>query len=147
MSELLKFDITLSSTTWDKQPQYSILINDKVVVSSELLLPSPKAISFQHLVPDGEASLSIRLENKTKHDTIIVDGKIHDDMLLNIEDIAIDDIDLGQLLWDGEYILDEPQQYNGKVITQLNHCVNLGWNGTYRLNFAVPYYIWLLEKL
>ena len=68
-------------------------------------------------------------------------------MLLNIDGITIDDISLGQLLWNAEYILDKPQQYNSKEITELANCVNLGWNGTYVFKFTSPFYIWLLEKL
>ena len=68
-------------------------------------------------------------------------------MLLNIKDIEIDSISLGQLVWSGEYLIDEPQEYNGTTITKLDHCVNLGWNGTYVLNFSSPLYIWLLESL
>ena len=72
---------------------------------------------------------------------------IINDMLLNIKDIEIDSISLGQLVWSGEYLIDEPQEYNGTTITKLDHCVNLGWNGTYVLNFSSPLYIWLLESL
>ena len=72
---------------------------------------------------------------------------IINDMLLNIKDIEIDSISLGQLVWSGEYLIDEPQEYNGTTITKLDHCVNLGWNGTYVLNFSSPFYIWLLESL
>jgi hypothetical protein len=42
---------------------------------------------------------------------------------------------------------DQQQQYQGKEIDHLDNCVNLGWNGTYTLKFASPFYIWLLEKL
>ena len=72
---------------------------------------------------------------------------IINDMLLNIKDIEIDSISLGQLVWSGEYLIDEPQEYNGTTITKLDHCVNLGWNGTYVLNFSSPLDIWLLESL
>ena len=69
------------------------------------------------------------------------------DMILNIDDVIIDDISLGNLLWSAEYILDEKQIYQGQEIDRLDGCVNLGWNGTYVLKFSSPFYIWLLEKL
>ena len=69
------------------------------------------------------------------------------DTLLNIDDIVIDDISLGNLLWSAEYVLDHPQEYKGQIIDHLDGCVNLGWNGTYILKFSSPFYIWLLEKL
>jgi hypothetical protein len=68
-------------------------------------------------------------------------------MLLNIDDIVIDDISLGHLLWSADYLLDHPQEYQGQTITKLDNCVNLGWNGTYVINFTSPFYVWLLEKL
>ena len=78
---------------------------------------------------------------------VIENGEVIKDMLLNIDDITIDDISLGNLLWTAEYKLDKPQQYNNQTIDHLDSCVNLGWNGTYILNFTSPFYIWLLEKL
>ena len=78
---------------------------------------------------------------------VVQNGEIVKDMLLNIDNITIDDISLGHLIWDAEYLLDRPQIYQGKEIDHLDRCVNLGWNGTYVLKFTSPFYIWLLEKL
>ena len=87
------------------------------------------------------------LENKADADTVIENGEVVRDMLLNIDDITIDDISLGNLLWSAEYILDKKRIYKGQEIDHLDGCVNLGWNGTYVLKFTSPFYIWLLEKL
>ena len=78
---------------------------------------------------------------------MLTDSGVMKDMLLNIDDITIDDLSLGNLLWSAEYKLDERQMYNGKEIDHMDRCVNLGWNGSYTLNFSSPFYIWLLEKL
>ena len=99
------------------------------------------------MIDEGQHELKIRLENKTINDTVIENSEVVKDMLLNIDDITIDDISLGNLLWSSEYILDKPQEYNGNTIDHLDGCVNLGWNGTYVLKFTSPFYIWLLEKL
>lgn len=144
--ESLKFDIRLSGTYWDKKPQYSIWLDDNPVVQTELK-DTAQLFSFERTIDEGLHELKIRLENKTNDDTVVVDGAVVNDMLLNIDDISIDDISLGNLLWGGEYLLDAPQVYQGKTITHLDSCVNLGWNGTYVLKFSSPFYIWLLEKL
>lgn len=146
-TESLTFKISLSGTFWDKRPQFSIWIDEDVVFHSEL--PDDKLHTFtvDHEVLTGEHTLQIRLENKTSHDTVIDNGNIVKDMLLNIEDIEINDISLGQLKWDAIFVLDTPQMYHGEKITQLAHCVNLGWNGAYVLKFNSPFYLWLLEKL
>lgn len=146
-NENLKFVITLSGTYWGKKPQFSIWLDDHVIQQTEFQ-NQIQTVSFERELSKGDHALKIRLENKDqKTDTVIENGEIVKDMLINIDDITIDDISLGNLLWTAEYHLDSPQEYNGKTITQLDSCVNLGWNGTYILKFSSPFYIWLLEKL
>jgi hypothetical protein len=145
--ENLSFKISLTGTFWDRRPQFSVWLDDHVVIQSEITSSAEQIISFERRVDEGSHTLKIRLENKTTADTIIENGKVVNDMLLNIDDITIDDISLGNLLWSAEYILDEKQMYQGQEIDHLDGCVNLGWNGTYVLKFTSPFYIWLLEKL
>jgi hypothetical protein len=145
--EKLSFVVTLSGTFWDRRPQFSIWFDDHVVAQSEIASPAQQIVNFERDVLEGDHTLKIRLENKTDADTITENGAVIKDMLLNIDDITIDDISLGNLLWSAEYILDRPQEYQGKTIDHLDSCVNLGWNGTYVLKFTSPFYIWLLEKL
>ena len=145
--EKLSFVVSLSGTYWDRRPQFSIWLDDHVVVQSEIPDSAVHPISFERMIDEGQHELKIRLENKTINDTVIENSEVVKDMLLNIDDITIDDISLGNLLWSSEYILDKPQEYNGNTIDHLDGCVNLGWNGTYVLKFTSPFYIWLLEKL
>jgi hypothetical protein len=145
--ESLKFELSLSGTHWNKYPEFSVWLDDQQILRDRFV-DDVYAVNFERELEEGDHALKIRLENKDqKTDTVIEDSKIVKDMLLNIDDIIIDDISLGNLLWSAEYHLDEPQQYQGKTITKLDNCVNLGWNGTYILNFTSPFYIWLLEKL
>ena len=145
--EKLSFVVTLSSTYWDRRPQFSIWLDDHVVVQSEIAGSAEQIVSFERRTDEGPHELKIRLENKTVNDTVIENGEVVKDMLLNIDDITIDDISLGNLLWSAEYILDKKRIYKGQEIDHLDGCVNLGWNGTYVLKFTSPFYIWLLEKL
>jgi hypothetical protein len=145
--EKLTFAVTLSGTYWDRKPQFSIWLDDHVVAQSEIASTAQQTVNFERTVLEGDHTLKIRLENKANADTNIRNGEVVKDMLLNIDDITIDDISLGNLLWSAEYILDEKQMYQGKEIDHLDGCVNLGWNGTYFLKFSSPFYIWLLEKL
>jgi len=145
--EKLSFVVTLSGTFWEKRPQFSIWLDQQQVVSSELANEGQQEFKFEHTINEGPHSLTIRLENKAVADMVIENSEVVKDMLLNINDITIDDISLGNLLWSAEYILDEKQMYNGKEIDHLDGCVNLGWNGAYTLKFTSPFYIWLLEKL
>ena len=145
--EKLTFAVTLSGTYWDRKPQFSIWLDDHVVIQSEIVSPAQQTVNFTHTVNEGNHTLKIRLENKTINDSVIENNEVIKDMLLNIDDIIVDDISLGNLLWSAEYILDEKQMYKGQEIDHLDGCVNLGWNGTYVLKFSSPFYIWLLEKL
>lgn len=145
--ENLCFQISLSGTYWNKRPQFSVWLDDHVVTQSEIASAAEQMVNFERRVSEGSHTLKIRLENKTIDDTVIENGKVTKDMLLNIDDITIDDISLGNLLWSAEYILDKKQMYKGQEIDHLDGCVNLGWNGTYILKFTSPFYIWLLEKL
>jgi hypothetical protein len=145
--ETLNFKISLTGTFWDRRPQCSVWLDDHVVTQSEITRSAEQIVSFERRLDEGPHTLKIRLENKTTADTIIENSDVVKDMLLNIDDITIDDISLGNLLWSAEYILDKKQTYKGQEIDHLDGCVNLGWNGTYTLKFTSPFYIWLLEKL
>ena len=145
--EKLSFVVSLSGTFWNRRPQFSIWLDDHVVTQSEIPDAASHPIKFERMVDEGAHTLKIRLENKTDTDTVVENGTVVKDLLLNIDDITIDDISLGNLLWSAEYILDKPQEYKGETIDHLDGCVNLGWNGTYILKFTSPFYIWLLEKL
>jgi hypothetical protein len=145
--EKLSFVVALSGTFWERRPQFSIWLDDHQVVASEIVGTAQQEIKFERSVDDGLHTLKIRLENKNTNDTVLENGEVVKDMLLNIDDVMIDDISLGNILWSAEYILDHPQEYQGQTITKLDNCVNLGWNGTYVLKFTSPFYIWLLEQL
>ena len=145
--ENLSFKISLTGTFWDRHPQFSVWLDDHVVVQSEIASEAEQIVNFERRVDEGPHELKIRLENKTVNDTVIENGEVVKDMLLKIDNITIDDISLGNLLWSAEYILDKKRIYKGQEIDHLDGCVNLGWNGTYVLKFTSPFYIWLLEKL
>ena len=145
--ENLNFKISLTGTFWDRHPQFSVWLDDHVVIQSEISSEAEQIVNFERRVDEGSHELKIRLENKVDADTVIENGEVVKDMLLNIDDITIDDISLGNLLWSAEYILDKKRIYKGQEIDHLDGCVNLGWNGTYTLKFSSPFYIWLLEKL
>ena len=105
--ENLQFKISLTGTYWDKKPQFSVWLDDHVVVQSEIAGPAEQIVSFERRIDEGSHELKIRLENKTDTDTVTENGEVIKDMLLNIDDITIDDISLGNLLWSAEYILDK----------------------------------------
>jgi hypothetical protein len=142
--ETLTFKIGLSGLYWDKAPQYSIHINNDDLVESTIDRGSIVYHEFTYtLKSDQEFNLDIRLLNKTNADTITdSEQNIVKDMLLNIESIEIDGIELEYLKWsESVFIPEDPTR------PTLKKCVNLGWNGVYRLSMSSPFYLWLLEKM
>ena len=100
--ENLSFQISLTGTFWDQRPQFSVWLDDHVVTQTEITSPAEKIVRFERRIDEGDHQLKIRLENKTMADTVIENGEVIKDMLLNIDDIIIDDISLGNLLWSAE---------------------------------------------
>ena len=142
--ETLSFKISLNGTFWDKLPEYSIWLNDEFI-SSGTANEELQFIEFTHSIAEGtQNKLIIKLLNKEDGDTVESEDKsnIIKDMLLNIDSISIDDIELGQLMWSlSKFIADDPNR------PTLKNCVNLGWNGSYVLEFTSPFYLWLLENM
>lgn len=144
--ETLDFSVLLSSTNWGKLPQFSIWLDDHLFIRTTVGA-TPTPCNFSTTADYGMHELKIHLENKTPRDTVIADGKIVDDMLLNIDDISINGVSLGHLKWNSLYMLDQPQEYNGTMVTELPNCVSLGWNGAYVLKFSSPFYLWFLDSV
>lgn len=155
-TEKIHFKIKLSGTYWDKRPHYVVLVDDQECVNACITKESDQAeyIEFDCKVEeDQEHVLRIKFDNKTTEDTItdVTDPNNHviiKDMLLNLLDIEVDDIELGtltQMLSVFKY--DEPQNFPAPGATELPHCVNFGFNGTYELKFSSPFYLWLLENI
>lgn len=141
--EKLHFKIGVSGSYWDKLPQFKFCINDSEIVNS-VAITDIQYFEFDAEVIEGQTfTLDIWLLNKTDSDTVLDAGdKIIKDMLLNIESIEVDGIELEFLKWsESEFI---PQDSTRPV---LKNCVNLGWNGFYRLSISSPFYLWLLEKM
>lgn len=166
----LDFEITLSGTYWgNRNPAFEILVNDQIVVDSVIAAPpSKKGIPGQDFMTatqvlqtlhtekfsidlgPGQHVLGIRLKNKLPTDTCGFNdnGTYTRDVLLNIEKVKIDSMDLENLIYEESiYELDSPAQINGTELQMLERCVNLGFNGVYKLRFSIPFYIWLLERL
>jgi hypothetical protein len=95
---------------------------------------------------DGEHTLELILKNKKTTDTKIDDdGAIVSDATLTISDLAFDEIKLGHMVTKlATYI----HNFNGtKELTQEQFYGEMGCNGTVKLEFTTPIYLWLLEHM
>jgi hypothetical protein len=157
--EKRSFKVYLSGSHHNKCPEFSIELNGVKYVSGILPPYSGNSNLYEFTVediPEGENVLSISFLNKSDHDTVLnAQGNIVNDLLLNIDKIEIDDIDLGTLIWSHSvYEPNYSKSYSHHVAQkgetlpkQVTNCVNLGWNGTWKLSFTSPFYIWLLENM
>jgi hypothetical protein len=136
--EAVHVRLALSGTYWGNQPQYRVLANDRVVKEGTAAALDYIEFDFEY---DANATLAVELVNKTHRDTVLDEqNNIVKDLLLNIESVEIDGIDLKQMPRD----LSVYTTYDNRTVTK---CINLGWNGTWRLTWTEPFYLWLLEYL
>ena len=142
MSETVDIKINLSSTNWgDRYPGARVYINETLI--HEGLIEDPTEMSWSGDLADGDHKIVIEMYGKIPGDTVMDGDTIVNDVVLNIDSIAIDEIELDQLLWsNSEYF---PKDENAPK--SMIECVNLGWNGRWELNFSSPVYLWFLENL
>ncbi len=157
-TEKLKFKIELYATMWDKPPVAEILINDQSYFMDEIKSTEdkPHLIEFTHeLEEEKEHSLIINRTNKGRNQTVINEkGDITHDQLLHIKRIEIDEIDIGALMFEGEYTPKYPepwatqQRESGQDLKDsFKNVSQMGFNGTWEFKFSSPFYMWLLENL
>lgn len=121
-----------------------VLVDD-VVVTDTMVSQEPLVIT--HNFDDGEQehTLNIELLGKTRHHTRVdADGNIVEDSVLEIRDLSLDGIALGQILYNkAEY----HHNFNGtsEPVVEGFYGV-MGCNGQVVLKFTSPVYLWLLEN-
>ena len=136
--EKVDLTINISGSWWRNPPAARVYLNNELLFDD--LVRDPKEIKVKSVVlSEGNHTIRVELHRKLPNETVVQDGKIVKDQLLNIDEIKLDDIPLGYLLHQNStYLTDD-----GKDV---KNCVNLGWNGTWSFSFTVPVYIWLLEN-
>ena len=155
-TELVEFKIVLDSVWHNAPPKYEVLIDDTVqsygVVEEKSENNEEKVITFSLDLPEGDHTIKIRLGGKLPKHTIVDDNdNILADQLLNIKQIEIDEIELDYMFYSlGNFhkqtgVVDSKPVYDETPLP--DKYTNLGWNGEYRLKFAVPTYMWFLENL
>jgi hypothetical protein len=97
-------------------------------------------------VEDESHVLEFVLSGKIpEHTRITEQGEITSDVTVRIQDISFDDIEIDQIVSElAEYHHD----FNGTQSAVIERFYGeMGCNGTVRLEFTTPVYLWLLENL
>ena len=155
--EKLKFRLELWAEYWDKKPVAEIRINAESIFRAEIdgTEDKPTLIDFDHELKEGEKyNLQIVRSNKDSRQTVVENGEITKDQLLHIKAIEIDEIDIGSLVYEGNYTPEYPEPWatqqreaGNDLPKSFKNSTTLGHNGTWSLQFESPFYMWLLENL
>ena len=156
-TEKLKFKLELYATTWDKPPHVEVIINDKSFFKDDIrgTEDKPDIIEFEHELQENEKyELKIVRSGKTNSQTVVENGKMIKDQLLHIKYIEIDEIDIGPLVYEGEYTPEYPEPWatqqreaGNDLKDSFKNVTQMGFNGIWKFRFASPFYMWLLENL
>jgi hypothetical protein len=139
------FSVDISSSDFSARLGMEVWIDNTEIFSCDHVQQA-QTITFDLPDDDGEHELRFVLKNKTvEHTQIDQNGTIVKDMVLVIDNLKFDEIDLGQLF--SEHAV-YTHDFNGSAPeVQDKFYGTLGCNGTVRLEFSTPVYIWLLENM
>jgi hypothetical protein len=107
-----------------------------------------RVVCFSHDLPDhdGEHELRIVMKHKTEaHTDVNESGEIVRDAVLTVSDIKFDDIALGHAFLE-KTVYTHDFNGSGNSIDD-KFFGNMGCNGTLKLKFSTPTYLWMLENI
>ena len=153
MNEKLKASIKVKcpgKETNGDETRGSISINGEEKEKFTLRAGEEKTLEVEFDVDDGDHNLTIEhLYTPNLESAIIIDS------------IVLDDIDLGVILYKGEYTPTYPEPWytdetnagrppksiiGGPDGSMGSSPLFMGWEGTYSLKFSTPLYKWLLDR-
>jgi hypothetical protein len=117
------------------------------VFFDQTLIADPIDIRYDFAeVDDTDYTLEIVMSGKQSDHTVIdQDGEILQDRVIEISNVVLDDIELGQAFVEqARYHHD----FNGTQSATVDEFYGaMGCNGTVELKFSAPIYMWLLENM
>jgi len=140
--ETLKFKAVIDSDYFNLPPSIKIHYDDNVIADFAVVKETviEKEITVED---DKEYKLNFTLYNKSKNDTVVKDGKIVKDTVVKIKQLELDDVDVTSILSTDT----EKFYYTHEDGTKNPFYDTMGVNGTSTVEFATPFYQWLLETL
>ena len=150
-NEEVEIVITLSSEWHMKPPKFKLYIDDILLdqgyLKEKYKNNESKNFKWTGKLADGTHKIRIEMSEKNGLFTVIgQNGEILKDQLLQVNEISIDQIELGHLVYKNCKFYPDKKTYPNTpdIVPNLDH---IGYNGTWELEFQVPTYIWLLENL
>lgn len=149
----MEIQLRLRPTWWRHPPKVKVFFDDNFL--HQITLNDAEVLTFD--VDHGDRSTStitVELYDKLPDETQVKDGIIVKDQLLHIDDICIDKINLGFLIFDGVY---RPQYFDHVILDAAKNKIDLpetltkvdtlGFNGHWSISFDHPFHIWYLQNL
>lgn len=150
----IKFSIALDSVYWDKPPVAEFRINGNTVWGPQDITEKTVAEFSVDFEDEKEYQFEMIRSGKTDKQVKFENNEIVKDQLLSVSNVTIDGVDLGNLIYEIDYYPDYPEiWYNqqkeagNEPISPLRNMTSFGWNGTWKIKFTSPFYLWLLENL
>jgi len=147
--EQVNFKINLNGNPCGvRWPACRVLVNDDVKFDGEI--QGKTLVEFNvDIEDDSENKLVIDYYNKDyRKDVILVaDGIPYVDKTINIDNILVEDIDLGQIPYNTGVVEVYEDMYPSDLPRTRKEDAVLSWNSTWTMTFSSPVYIWLLENM
>jgi hypothetical protein len=141
------FSFVLTPTDPAAKLGFEAWINDQCVFDSDCVSSSVTVtVNLPSDSAETEHTLKLVLKNKlSEHTQISESGEIVNDACLTVSNLSFDGIELGQMVND---LAMYQHDFNGTQPTiQEQFFGTMGCNGTVRLKFSTPIYLWLLENM
>jgi hypothetical protein len=143
--EKTKISFSVSPTNSQAELGFETWLDDQKVIDIDHVQQSTE---LSILVPEDEAEHVLKLVLKGKqsaHTTVNATGEIVADAVLEISNLAFDNIPLGQIVNEKTVYTHD---FNGTGTESQHQFFGvMGCNGTVELKFATPMYLWMLENM
>jgi hypothetical protein len=145
MSEQITLGFTVASTDYSAPLGLRVSLDQNIIYESNHV-NAPVEIQHQLLDDEGEHELTFEMFGKQPEHTTIDDaGNIVSDAVLNISTVELDGIDINYLF---QQLTVYHHDFNGTQAAIEEKCYGtMGCNGTVRLKFTSPIYLWFLENM
>jgi hypothetical protein len=147
--EQINFKINLNGNPCgDRWPACRVLVNDDVKFDGEI--QGKTLVEFDvDIEDDSENKLVIDYYNKDyRKDVILVANDMpYVDKTIDIDNILVEDIDLGQIPYNTGVVEVYEDMYPSDLPRIRKEDAVLSWNSTWTMTFSSPVYIWLLENM
>lgn len=136
---------TLGTSSPAAHVLFQVLLNDHVVYSTDSI-PEKELINIEVDDADAKHELTFVLAGKrSEHTQIDENNNIINDLTVDIADLAFEGIPVGHNITN---LFTYTHDHNGTgQLAEHKFYNSMGCNGSARLKFSTPIYLWLLENM